>query len=120
MGPKTAKTQPRHVHMNVEHGPNPRDFYYHATSNGAAIDNPKKLKLHHDESITFESPHQLTLRFRKSPFENPEKTVLDATQTGSAWRIEARVSKDAAVGQYHYTVIMADSSTDDPEIIIDT
>jgi hypothetical protein len=105
--------------MKIEHGPNPIDFRYHASANGKPIDNPRLLKLDRGEFITFESPHELTLRFRESPFENPA-TVLDAIQSGSVWTISARVRSNAVYHRhYHYTVIDG-TSADDPEIIIET
>jgi hypothetical protein len=106
--------------MKIEHGPKPTDFHYHAYANGTPIDNPKELKLDKGESILFESPDKLSLRFSKSPFVPAKNTSLNSTWNGNAWTIPAVVGDHAVYGTwYHYTVTLGDSSTDDPEIIIE-
>ena len=72
------------------------------------------------ETVTFESADTFSLRFVESPFKQPEKTVLPAKSTGDGWAVSAVVRDDAVYHhKYHYTVIMGDCSTDDPEIIIE-
>ena len=119
MGPSKAKIK-RDVHLRIDHGPKPSDFHYHATCNEKPIDDPKHLKLDHGDTVTFESPNSFSLRFVKSPFKEPQKTVLQATSAGDGWTLPATVRDQVKYGEwYHYTVVMGDFSTDDPEIIIE-
>jgi len=117
--PAIHKVEPQHVHLRIDH-PNPTDFHYCATVGRKNIEKPKELRLHRGDSVTFENADNFILRFRESPFDNPERTVLYATSNRSEWTLTARVRETALFDHwYHYTVIMGDNSTDDPEIIIE-
>lgn len=119
MSPAKHRVEPQHVRLTINH-PNSKDFYYSATVGKTNIDKPKELRVHRGDSVTFENPDNFILRFRESPFDNPEKTVLYAVSNGREWTVTARVRETAVLDHwYHYTVIMGDCSTDDPEIIIE-
>ena len=119
MSPTKAKHRPRHMHLRIEH-PNAIDFHYHVLEKEDLLGKPKELQLDRGEQITFESDQEFTLRFAESPFIPAERTVLHGTSSGTTYTVSAKVRDDAVYHHwYHYTVIMGDHSTDDPEIVIE-
>ncbi len=114
----SAPALAKYANLRIDH--HGTDFKYSATLGTNKIDQPEELRVHRGDLIIFESEDEFVLRFTESPFDKPEKTVLHGIHTGSEWSISARVRDDAILGhRYHYTVIVGDNSTDDPEIIIE-
>ena len=118
MSATAAAPGPRHVLLTINH-PNSKDFYY-TVIGGGENGKPEELRVRRGDSIKFVSKNEFILRFAESPFDDPEKTVLHGLKDGDEYTKTACVRQDAILGHwYHYTVIMGDNSTDDPEIIIE-